>query len=121
MIDGFAGAQCDFEIDVLEGFDVPEFDITVSPPGQLCPDVLNPGEFAPVIGSGAVVTVQSGGIATTDLTFFWLDPNGNLIATTQGAAVGPNIVQGSLDGSFFNEPGIYSCLLYTSPSPRDRG
>ncbi len=116
LVDGFAGGVCELRIDVLDGFGVPEYDTAVNDPGQLCPDVLNPGEFTPQFGSGAIVDVQVGGIATTDLTYFWLNPSDEVIATTQGEVITPNFVRGTLDGSFFNETGTYSVQIIDNGS-----
>ena len=116
LVDGFAGGVCDLRIDVLDGFGIPEYDIAISDPGQLCPDVLNPGEFTPSFGSGAIVDVMVGGIATTDLTFYWLNPSGNVIATTPGDVITDNFVRGTLDGNFFNEMGEYSVQIIDNGS-----
>ena len=102
LIDGFDGGMCDLRLEVLDGFGEPEFDILVNNPGQLCPDVLNPGEFTSQIGSGANIDVEVGGSASTDLTFYWCNANDDVIATTSGQVITPNFVRGSLDGSFFN-------------------
>jgi len=116
MVDGFAGGVCEVEINVIDGFASPEFNITASPPAQLCPDVINPGHFTSDPGSGAIVDVSVGGIASTDLTFFWLDPSGQVIASTNGAVLAPNLVRGALDGSFFSETGTYSVQIIDNGS-----
>jgi len=117
LLDGFAGGVCDLVINVVDGFGLPEYDISVNDPAQLCPDVLNPGEVISAFGSGgAIVDVAVGGIATNDLTFYWLNPSGDLIATTSGEILGPNTVRGSLDGSFFNENGDYSVQIIDNGS-----
>ena len=79
-------------------------------------DVLNPDEFLPLEGSvqsGAIVdvTVDLSSGATTDLLFFWNDPNGNLITETGPSTIFGNIVRGELDGTFFDEPGVYSVQI----------
>ena len=116
LVDGFAGGVCDLRIDVLEGFDLPEFETAVQDPGQLCPDVLNPGEYTAASGSGALVDVNIGGIATNDLSFIWLDPSGNPMTTTEGTFFPPSIVRGQLDGSFFGEVGTYSVQIIDNGS-----
>ena len=115
LIDGFAGGVCDLTIDVLDGFGVPEYDISTINPGALCPDVLG-NAASPVFGTGAQVDVTVGGIATTDLTYFWLDPMGNVIATTAGTPTGPTTVTGMLDGSFFTQEGTYSVQVIDNGS-----
>ena len=115
MIDGFAGGVCDVQIDVIDGFGIPEYDISTVNPGALCPDVV--GSAAnPVFGTGAQVDVSVGGVATTDLTFYWLNPSGNVIATTTGNPVGPNTISGQLDGSFFTQEGVYSVQIIDNGS-----
>jgi len=111
LVDGFAGGVCDLRIDVLDGFDVPEYSTAVNDPGQLCPDVLNPGGYTAAFGSGAIVDVNVGGIATTDLDFYWLNPAGDLIAVTDGTVISQSFVRGELDGSFFDEIGTYSVQI----------
>jgi|GEM_PF-5816083 len=111
MVDGFAGDICDLQINVCGGFAEAEFQVNPILDAVLCPDVLNPGEFTPQPGSGAIVDVSVGGAATTDLTFFWLDPNENLVATTDPVFINGNIVRGELDGSFFTETGTYSVQI----------
>ena len=115
LIDGFAGGECDFQLDVIDGFGIPEFDVVTSN-GILCPDVLNPGHFTSQFGSGVIVDVTVGGIATTDLTFYWLNPSDEVIATTTGEILGANVVRGELEASFFNEQGTYSVQIIDNGS-----
>lgn len=105
MVDGFAGGECDFRIDVLDGLDIPELNISVSPPVPACSDTMDPE-------MGANVDVQVEGIITTDLTFLWLDPFEEVIATTSGIITAPNVVSGKLDNSFFNVTGTHSVRIF---------
>ena len=116
LVDGFAGGVCDLQIDVLDGFEEPLYDVFPVPPAQLCPDILNDGEFTAQDGSGAQVFVTTGGVATTDLTFFWLNPAGDVIATTGPDQIVGNQVIGALDGSFFTETGTYSVQIIDNGS-----
>jgi len=111
MVDGFAGDICDMQINVECGFAEADFQVNPILDAVLCPDILNPGEYTPQPGSGAIVDVTVGGAATTDLVFFWLDPNNNLVATTDPTFINGNVVRGELDGSFFTETGTYSVQI----------
>ncbi len=113
MVDSFGGGVCDYKIEVLSGTDS-EIQIVSSGPNQLCTDVLNPGSFSNTPGSGAIVDVTSN--AGTDLTFNWLDLSGNLLASTQGEVLSPNVVRGSLDASFFPSAGTYEVQIVNNSS-----
>ena len=116
MVDGFAGDICELSFDVLCGFGEPSYDISFVTEALLCPDVVNPGSFASVVGSGTTVTVNTGGIATTDLTFYWLDPNDNIIAITSPTMINGTQVIGQLGGEFFGETGTYTVEIIDNGS-----
>lgn len=116
LIEEAVGTVCEIALEVLGGLGAPEFDVQVNSPGQLCPDILNPGEFTAQPGSGAVVDVEVGGGASTNLSFYWCNPNEEVIAITSGQVISPNFVRGELDGSFFNEIGSYSVKVFDNGS-----
>lgn len=108
--DAFAGSICRFQLNVLDGFSTPDIDI-ITTSGVLCPDVLNGGEFTDQVGGGADVTLNLNDNPSREFTFLWQDPNGNLIASTTGEVIADNFVRGTLDGSFFSEPGIHTVTI----------
>ena len=116
MVDGFAGDVCGLTLNVICGYAEPEFQIQPVLDAVLCPDVLNDGEFTPQAGSGAIVDVTVGGSATTDLTFFWLRPDGSLITSTSPTFVQGNFVRGELPGNFFTDIGTYQVQIIDNGS-----
>ena len=113
MVDGFAGATCDYSVEVLSGTDS-GIQILSSEPNVLCEDVLNPGVFNSSSGPDVSVVVSS--TAGTDLSFYWLDQTGEIMATTQGELVSPNTVRGTLDPSFFTTSGTYDVQIVNNGS-----
>jgi len=107
MVDGFAGGECDVRIDILSEIENPDLEIQNPEPVVLCSDQTE---------SSATVLVNVGGLASTDLTFFWLNPSGDLIASNAGEVLNSSLVRGSLDANFFNEAGIYTVEITDSGS-----
>lgn len=109
MADAFAGPPCDLQLNVLDGFGDPELDINITPSGELCVDVLNPGDFTNQMG--ATVTVNLNNSTSREFTFLWQDPNGELIASTSGEIISDSFVRGTLEGNFFTSPGIHTLTI----------